>query len=81
MKDKIRKLLGKIMVRVYEVNQRSRYNVGFDFLGNANSIFVYYYPCGKVKELKTLATAYLDFADAIEKLEEILEKLNELEEK
>jgi len=78
MKDRIKELLQEILIKVYEINENTRYDVIFSFSGLSKSIYVHYFLKDKIH---TLGCAYLDFADAQEKLEEILEKLGELEEK
>lgn len=78
MKDRIKNLLQEILIKIYEINENTKYDVIFSFSGPSRSVYVHYF---LKDEIHTLGYAYLDFANAIEKLEEILEKLNELEEK
>lgn len=78
MKDKKKELLEKILIKVYEINENTRYDVFFSFSGRSKAVFVHYCVEGV---LQTLGYAYLDFVDSVDKLEKILEKLTELEEK
>lgn len=84
MKDRIRELLEKIIIKAYEVNENTRFDIVLDFSGPSKSLIVHYYPEGyeqNDENLLELGRAYFDFTDGIEKLEDILEKLKELEEK
>lgn len=77
------KLMEKIMSKAYEVTKNTKHDVFVIFYGHVNSIDVYYSKNGwsedNVDDKIDIASINLESEKAIEKLQQCLQKLEELE--
>lgn len=80
LQEDIKELLQKIIVKAYEISNNTDYKVAVDFSGNSNAINMYYFKEKEIEKLTMLVdTIYLNTEDTKEKLQEALQKLEELE--